>query len=164
MGPLRGATDGFRSSLGVFDRVVPVSAILRHAPSAKPESAEAAIFAHFLLRGRLCVVVPAHQAPRTGRARLGTLSLDGQRYAVDGALEPLSNADPVERLTPREFEIAMLIAAGCCNKAIGRRLGISSHTVGAHIGRIFAKLDVHKRAELMARIAHRLMFGGVAAD
>ena len=47
-------------------------------------------------------------------------------------------------------------ACGGCNKSIARRLGISSHTVGAHIGRILAKLAVHKRTELAACVARHL--------
>jgi DNA-binding CsgD family transcriptional regulator len=136
-----------------------VPATLPQNHLTRPDTAEVDIVAHFLLMGRHCVVVRERLAPPAGRARLGTLTLDGQRYAVEGAREPTSDPDPVVRLTPREFEIAMLIAGGCCDKAIGRRLGISAHTVGAHIGRIFAKLNVHKRAELMARIAHRLVVG-----
>jgi DNA-binding CsgD family transcriptional regulator len=110
--------------------------------------------------GHHCIVVPAQFAPAQGRARLGKLTVGGRTFEVHGTIEPRAMNDPVERLTAREFEIAMLIAAGCCNKAIGRRLGISAHTVGAHVGRIFAKLDVHKRAELMARMAHRLVING----
>lgn len=107
--------------------------------------------------GHHCVVVRGALAPGAGRARLGALTIGECNFEVHGSVEPRAANDPVDRLTPREFEIAMLIATGCCNKIIGRRLSISAHTVGAHVGRIFAKLDVHKRAELMARMAHCLV-------
>jgi DNA-binding CsgD family transcriptional regulator len=113
--------------------------------------------ARFLLDGHECVVQPLTAAVQPGWSRLGTLDLLGRRYAIDGLLHAPAGPDPVERLTPRELEIALLIAAGCCNKTVGRRLGISAHTVGAHLGRIYAKLDLHKRTELTVCVVHRLI-------
>jgi DNA-binding CsgD family transcriptional regulator len=130
---------------------------MRIADTATVVPAGEAVVARFSLLGHECVVVPAGTAPMGSRTCLGSLTFDGQRYAVHGVPLVPAGPDPVERLTPRELEIALLIASGYCDKAIGRRLGISAHTVGAHIGRIFAKLDVHKRAELIARMAYRLI-------
>jgi PAS domain S-box-containing protein len=56
-------------------------------------------------------------------------------------------------LTPREKEIAEMVAIGLPNKTIAAQLDISSWTVSAHIRRVFAKLDLHSRAALAARIA-----------
>jgi DNA-binding CsgD family transcriptional regulator len=128
----------------------------RKALATSPPS-EDAIVARFLLMGHHCVIVRGTPAPGTGRTKLGSLTIGEWKFEIHGTVEPSAAGDPVERLTPREFEIAMLIATGCCSKTIGRRLGISAHTVGAHVGRIFAKLDVHKRTELMARMAHCLV-------
>jgi DNA-binding CsgD family transcriptional regulator len=52
------------------------------------------------------------------------------------------------RLSPREREIAMLIARGLTNKEIGSRLTISERTVGTHVQNIFNKLDVGNRAQI----------------
>lgn len=120
------------------------------------EASEATVLARFALEDHECVIVPGDAVGTVGKIRLGTLTLDGRRYAVLGVPRPPPEPDPIERLTPRELEIAVLIAGGCCNKTIARRLGISGYTVGAHVGRIFAKLDVHKRTELTARIARRI--------
>jgi DNA-binding CsgD family transcriptional regulator len=125
--------------------------------SARAGPVDEAIIARFLLLGHDCVVVPLETAPMAGRTRLGSLTFDQQHYAVDGAPMAPAGPDPVERLTPRELEIALLIASGYCSKVIARRLGISAHTVRAHIERVFAKLDVHKRAELIARMAQLLI-------
>jgi DNA-binding CsgD family transcriptional regulator len=125
--------------------------------SARAGPVDEAIIARFLLLGHDCVVVPLETAPMAGRTRLGSLTFDHQHYAVDGAPMAPAGPDPVERLTPRELEIALLIASGYCSKVIARRLGISAHTVRAHIERVFAKLDVHKRAELIARMAQLLI-------
>jgi DNA-binding CsgD family transcriptional regulator len=131
-------------------------------PAGSPGD-EGSVIARFAFLGHDCVVVPSKTSPACGRTRLGSLVFAGQRYALDGAPQAPPGPDPVSRLTPRELEIALLIATGCCTKAISRKLGISAHTVGAHICRIFAKLDVHKRAELIARIAHRLVAAQAAS-
>jgi DNA-binding CsgD family transcriptional regulator len=124
--------------------------------SARAEPADEAVVARFSLLGHDCVIVPIGTAPMAGRTSLGSLTFGEQRYAVHGIRPDSAAPDPVERLTPRELEIALLIASGYCSKVIGRRLGISAHTVKAHIERVFAKLDVHKRGELIARMAHVL--------
>jgi DNA-binding NarL/FixJ family response regulator len=54
---------------------------------------------------------------------------------------------PTQPLTPRELEVLALLAEGFGNKAIAPRLGISEHTVKAHIASIFAKLHATTRAE-----------------
>jgi DNA-binding CsgD family transcriptional regulator len=53
-------------------------------------------------------------------------------------------------LTPREREIAGLIAAGLTNKQIGARLYIAERTVDTHVGRILAKLGCATRAQVAA--------------
>jgi DNA-binding CsgD family transcriptional regulator len=61
--------------------------------------------------------------------------------------------DPGTRplLTPREVEVLALVGQGMSNKAIARRLTISSHTVKYHLEAIFAKLGVRSRAEAVTR-------------
>ncbi len=54
-------------------------------------------------------------------------------------------------LTPREVEVLALVGEGLSNKAIARRLTISSHTVKYHLEAIFAKLGVRSRAEAVTR-------------
>jgi two-component system, NarL family, nitrate/nitrite response regulator NarL len=55
-------------------------------------------------------------------------------------------------LSPREQEIARLVAKGHSNKSIGDILEISSLTVGTHLRRIFLKMGVATRAALVARM------------
>lgn len=53
-----------------------------------------------------------------------------------------------DSLTEREREIALLIARGLSNKAIGEQLYISERTVKAHLSSIFAKTGAQSRLKL----------------
>jgi DNA-binding CsgD family transcriptional regulator len=60
-------------------------------------------------------------------------------------------------LSPRELEIARMVAAGHPNKAIAAVLDISAWTVGTHLRRIFSKLRVTSRAAMVAKLMERRM-------
>ena len=51
-------------------------------------------------------------------------------------------------LTPQQWEIARLAAAGLSNKQIGERLFLSPRTVSTHLYQLFPKLGVSSRAAL----------------
>ena len=55
--------------------------------------------------------------------------------------------DPLDRLTPREREVLVLIGRGFPNKLIARELGLSEKTVKAHVGHVLAKLRVSDRTQ-----------------
>jgi len=57
-------------------------------------------------------------------------------------------------VTPREREIATLVAAGLSNKEIARRLDISEGTVKIHLHNVYNKVGVANRTSL-ATLAHR---------
>lgn len=63
-------------------------------------------------------------------------------------------------LSPREYEIARMVAKGYANKTIASLLDISSWTVSSHLRRIFSKLDVTSRAAMVAR----LLDGGASRE
>jgi FixJ family two-component response regulator len=54
----------------------------------------------------------------------------------------------LEKLSPRERQVARLLAEGMPNKAIGQRLEISERTVQVHRLHLMEKLDIHSAAEL----------------
>lgn len=56
-------------------------------------------------------------------------------------------------LSPREKEIASMIAAGYTDREIASRLYLSVHTVKNHVRRIMAKLNVHKRTQIIAALS-----------
>jgi two-component system, NarL family, response regulator LiaR len=55
--------------------------------------------------------------------------------------------DPIDRLTPREREVLVLIGRGFANKRIARELGLAEKTVKAHVGHVLAKLGVSDRTQ-----------------
>ncbi|MQA86782.1 MAG: AAA family ATPase [Streptosporangiales bacterium] len=71
------------------------------------------------------------------RAQLGLAPADGQR-AVTGAAA----------LTPREREVALLVADGLTNAELARRLYISPKTAAVHVSNILHKLGVSSRSEV----------------
>ena len=56
-------------------------------------------------------------------------------------------------LTPRQREIAALIARGYTNPEIAAELVLTSGTVANHIQHIFDKLGFHHRAQVAAWVA-----------
>ena len=57
--------------------------------------------------------------------------------------------DGLDRLTGREREVLLLVAAGQTNQEIATGLVISTHTAKTHVNRIMTKLDVRDRAHLV---------------
>lgn len=58
-------------------------------------------------------------------------------------------------LTPRQLEIARLVALGRKNAGIGREIWITEHTVKQALKRMFCKLGVLSRTEMLARLQTR---------
>ncbi|WP_407663158.1 helix-turn-helix transcriptional regulator [Mycolicibacter hiberniae] len=72
--------------------------------------------------------------------------LAGQGDIHTPAVEAVSQPLPI---TDREREIAALVAAGLSNRKIADRLSVSVRTVDGHLYRIFAKLGIERRDELV---------------
>jgi LuxR family maltose regulon positive regulatory protein len=70
------------------------------------------------------------------------------------ALEP-GAAVIAQTLSGRERDILHLIAQGLVDREIAQTLSISPATVKSHVGNIFTKLNVQKRAHAVSR-AQRL--------
>jgi DNA-binding CsgD family transcriptional regulator len=60
------------------------------------------------------------------------------------------------KLTPSEFQIAELVAAGRSNKEVAAALFLTPKTVETKLSRMYAKLGIHSRGEL----ANRMLSGG----
>ena len=110
--------------------------------------------ARFFLEGVACRVVAAN-GHLSAIGCMGTLTIAGRSYEILCDPPAAEAPDPVELLTPRELEIALLIAAGHGSKEVARRLCISFHTVRVHLARTYVKLGLHKQTELAARMGAR---------
>jgi ATP/maltotriose-dependent transcriptional regulator MalT len=104
----------------------------------------------------------AHAAAATMSARplLDDAAALARRARIDlerAAPEVEVEATPIDRLglTPREYEVLLLVAEGCTNREIGAQLYMSEKTASVHVSRILAKLGVSSRVEAAA-VAHRL--------
>jgi DNA-binding NarL/FixJ family response regulator len=72
-----------------------------------------------------------------------------RRLIEDYARRPPAREQPpaLAELTARELEVLRLIARGLSNGDIARELFVGDATVKTHVARIFAKLDLHDRAQ-----------------
>ena len=55
-------------------------------------------------------------------------------------------------LTPVERRVAELVAAGRTNKEVAGALYLSTRTVEGHLSRVYGKLGVHSRVELVRKL------------
>ncbi|KWX76547.1 hypothetical protein AML91_10065 [Paenibacillus jilunlii] len=60
-------------------------------------------------------------------------------------------------ISPREEEVLELIILGKTNKEIASALFISEHTVKNHLSRIFNKMNVTDRSQIIALIYKRIL-------
>ena len=66
-----------------------------------------------------------------------------------GERSNLPVADAWDALSPQEIQIASMVIQGLTNREVGERLFISHRTVGSHLYRMFPKLGISSRSELL---------------
>ena len=80
-------------------------------------------------------------------------------YAVDALSSTVArkhfSPDELQILSKREHEVVAALIEGLSNREIAERLNLSRHTVKNHIFRVFEKLGVSSRFELMATLGRR---------
>lgn len=114
---------------------------------------------------RNLVAVVRRQRPDPASHGTGIL-LDLQVDDVRCRLEiagPVDSAAMGGLLSPRETEVARMVAQGYQNKTIALVLEISSFTVSSYLRRIFAKLGVNSRAAMVAQVLENGLLPGVLA-
>jgi DNA-binding NarL/FixJ family response regulator len=68
------------------------------------------------------------------------------------------NAHGIRLLTPREEQVVALVAAGLSNREVAHELCLSEHTIKKYLFRIFDKLGISSRVEL---VLYALSHGGL---
>jgi DNA-binding NarL/FixJ family response regulator len=111
-------------------------------------------------RSGACGIFSKHESPET-LCKCVRVVFEGQVWAssqeVKFALGALSsapmlragNAGGLSLLSPREQQVVHCLAEGLTNREIGARLGLSRHTVKNYLLKIFDKLGVSNRVELL---------------
>jgi DNA-binding NarL/FixJ family response regulator len=87
-------------------------------------------------------------APQVTR-RLIEAYVDASPAAPDPAQGPAAEDPRLAGLTPREREILGLVGRGMSNQEIAEHLVLSPLTAKTHVSRLFTKLDVRDRAQLV---------------
>jgi DNA-binding NarL/FixJ family response regulator len=80
----------------------------------------------------------------------GAMVAAGVPAAVAG---PAAGAKALEVLTPRERQVAELVAAGLTNRRIAERIVVAERTVDTHVQRILAKLSCASRVQVAVLVA-----------
>lgn len=83
----------------------------------------------------------------------GAHSLYGQVDESGDWLLRIRSSGPLDRLSAREREIAALFARGASHKGIAEELALAPATVRNHLQKVYAKLGVSSRDELVALLA-----------
>ena len=81
------------------------------------------------------------------RSKMGSVLRDMLQNGNGKKSDPL--AVKIAGLTPREHEVIALVSQGLKNKVIGEKLFISETTVRHHLTKVFEKLGVSNRLELI---------------
>jgi DNA-binding CsgD family transcriptional regulator len=85
-------------------------------------------------------------------ADLSAICLHLSVWAATVRLQSVGSASETLRLTPRELQIAELVGLGRTNAEIGTELWITENSVKQALKRMFRKLEVSSRAEMIARL------------
>jgi two-component system nitrate/nitrite response regulator NarP len=75
--------------------------------------------------------------------------------AMELAQDPGAGRDPLEQLSVRERGIVALVQRGLRNKEVAEELGLTEGTVKVHLHKIFEKLGIQSRTELILLGAQR---------
>jgi DNA-binding CsgD family transcriptional regulator len=130
-------------------------ALALHAQSGNPfdRARTELLYGEFLRRGRRRAEARKHlraaleafehlrAEPWAERAR--------SELRASGETARKRDASSIDQLTPQELQIAHLVAEGHSNKEVAAQLFLSPRTVEYHLRKVFAKLGVTSRAELI---------------
>ncbi len=89
---------------------------------------------------------------------------DGDSRTLNAVKAYQVGAAPPSSLTPREHQIAAMVATGRSNKGIAEELSISPPTVARHIANIMAKLGFRSRTQIAVWVADRPLRAAARAD
>jgi non-specific serine/threonine protein kinase len=130
-------------------RLIGAAAALRVRQAARPPDTEQA--RNSAVERVLAQALGPQQADRlihAGRTMPAQQAADLAMAVASGAAPGDPDRTQQVPLTPRERQVAALVASGRTNRQIGRVLGISEKTAEVHLHHVMSKLDVRSRAEV----------------
>lgn len=77
------------------------------------------------------------------------VSAVGQIVSSQPSAQPAERGALLDKLSPRERDVALQVASGASNKVVARQLDITERTVKAHLTSIFEKCSVRDRLQLV---------------
>ena len=139
-------------------RLIGAAAALRERVAARPPDAEQARSAAVeRVLARALGPQDADTLIHAGRTMPAQQAADLAIAVASGAAPGDSDRSDQVPLTPRERQVAVLVASGRTNRQIGRVLGISEKTAEVHLHHVMSKLDARSRAEVAAwAVTHHL--------
>lgn len=97
------------------------------------------------------MLIKCIQCVHQGQVWAGSAEL---RYLIEALTRPALadfRSESGARLTARELDVVRLLAEGLTNREIARRLKLTEHTIKNYLFRIFDKLGVSSRVEVVLR-------------
>jgi DNA-binding NarL/FixJ family response regulator len=153
------AIEASAPSVAVLDLRMPKLSGIEVARLA-PESTAALLYTAHADRGLLVEAVDAgargyvlKEAPLDDLVRAVETVAAGGTYVdpvLAGELATAAASSAMPMLTRREREVLRLLADGCSNEDVARRLGISPETVRTHVRKLMRKLDAQTRTQAVA--------------
>lgn len=120
----------------------------RFASIYRGQNAEPPSFCHINARGRFIFRAQWLDKLNSEPGGLAGITIEHQEPLLIKILRGLQHFP----LSPAQSEVAGMIAQGKSNEDIGKRLGIKLTTVKDHVGKIYEKLDIRRREELLPKI------------
>jgi DNA-binding CsgD family transcriptional regulator len=132
-----------------------LEALRRHGESARPfDRARTELnFGEFLRRAGRRTQARAHLRSaldafeRLGAGAWAERARDELRASGETARKRSPSA--LDQLTPQELQITRLVAEGATNKEVAARLFLSPRTIDYHLRKVFTKLGISSRSELI---------------
>lgn len=149
--------DGHLTGFGIIDELRALSPRTRSIMLLETDSAEMVVDAFRAgAKGVLCRADSLHVLPKCIRAvHSGQIWASSQH--LDHVLDAFASASPLklmglnsERLlTRREQDVVGLVVEGLTNREVAQKLGLTEHTISNYLFKIYEKLGISSRVELV---------------